>query len=81
MKQRREILNNWRIAIVGGGPGGLFTAWRLREQARSPCAITIFEATPRLGGKVQTRRFAHSGVPYEAGAAELYDSRSWGKTL
>jgi protoporphyrinogen oxidase len=73
MKQRREILNNWRIAIVGGGPGGLFTAWRLREQARSPCAITIFEATPRLGGKVQTRRFAHSGVPYEAGAAELYD--------
>jgi len=68
-----EILKTWRIAIVGGGPGGLFTAWRLREQVRSPCMITIFEATPRLGGKVQTRRFAHAGVPYEAGAAELYD--------
>jgi protoporphyrinogen oxidase len=66
-------LNDWRIAIVGGGPGGLFTAWRLREQARSPCAITIFEATPRLGGKVQTRRFSAPGVTYEAGAAELYD--------
>ncbi len=51
----------------------MFTAWRLREQARSPCAITIFEATPRLGGKVQTRRFSHPGVTYEAGAAELYD--------
>jgi len=66
-------LNNWRIAIVGGGPGGLFTAWRLREQARSSCEITVFEATPRLGGKVQTRRFSSAGIPYEAGAAELYD--------
>jgi hypothetical protein len=66
-------LKDWQIAIVGGGPGGLFTAWRLRAQAQAPCEITIFEATPRLGGKVQTRRFSTPGVTYEAGAAELYD--------
>lgn len=62
-----------QIAIVGGGPGGLFTAWHLEQLAACPLAITIFEATNRLGGKVITPRFAAAAVHYEAGAAELYD--------
>ena len=66
-------MNDCQIAIVGGGPGGLFTAWRLQEYLRSSCAITIFEASPRLGGKVRTLRFSNPGVTYESGAAELYD--------
>jgi len=62
-----------RIAIVGGGPGGLFTAWHLERLAAAPVEITIFEATGRLGGKVFTPTFTAAPVSYEAGAAEFYD--------
>jgi protoporphyrinogen oxidase len=62
-----------RVAIVGGGPGGLFTAWHLEQMAAAPLSLTIFEATSRLGGKVCTASFAAADVRYEAGAAELYD--------
>lgn len=62
-----------RIAIVGGGPGGLFTAWRIEEIASGPLSITIFEAADRLGGKLCTPSFSRAAIRYEAGAAELYD--------
>jgi protoporphyrinogen oxidase/SAM-dependent methyltransferase len=61
-----------RIAIVGGGPGGLFTALLLRQKCADQPEITLFEATARLGGKVLTKRFGAVPVLYEAGAAELY---------
>lgn len=61
-----------RIAIIGGGPAGLMTAYLLKRRAVQ-AGITLFEATPRLGGKIVTARFDHAPVPYEAGAAELYD--------
>ena len=63
----------WHIGIVGGGPGGLLTARMLESQAAIPPSITIFEASPRIGGKVLTARFDALPVAYEAGAAELYD--------
>ncbi|MFM7207077.1 MAG: flavin monoamine oxidase family protein [Planctomycetaceae bacterium] len=62
-----------RIAIVGGGPGGLLTAYFLLRFASRPIRITLFEAGRRLGGKVLTPSFATAAVRYEAGAAELYD--------
>jgi monoamine oxidase len=62
-----------RVAIVGGGPGGLFTAWHLERLAATPVSLTILEASHRLGGKVCTASFAAAPVSYEAGAAELYD--------
>ena len=62
-----------KIAIIGGGPGGLMTAHLLNERAKRPCEITIFEASHRLGGKVRTGTFSAAPVAYEAGAAELYD--------
>ena len=34
---------------------------------------TIFEASPRLGGKVLTRSFGSAAALFEAGVAELYD--------
>lgn len=61
------------IAVVGGGPGGLLTAFLLQRQARRPLRITIFEAGCRLGGKILTPSFAAAPVRYEAGAAEFYD--------
>ncbi len=59
------------VAVIGGGPGGLLTAYFLQHVYRAPVDVTIFEASDRLGGKVITR--AIGSAPYEAGAAELYD--------
>lgn len=61
------------IGIVGGGPGGLMTAWHLDNKCPDLVNVTILEASSRLGGKLLTRRFAESAVPYEAGVAEIYD--------
>jgi phytoene dehydrogenase-like protein len=62
-----------RVGIVGGGPGGLFTAWHLERLASAPLEITIFEQAERLGGKLLSPSFAAAPVRYEAGAAEFYD--------
>lgn len=50
-------LNKKRIAIIGGGPGGLMVAYRLEKRAGFPCKITLFEICHRLGGKVLTCQF------------------------
>ncbi|MFN9878065.1 MAG: flavin monoamine oxidase family protein [Planctomycetota bacterium] len=62
-----------RIGIIGGGPGGLMTAYCLQHAAAAPYQLTIMEASERLGGKVLTSRFGKCPVTYEAGAAEFYD--------
>jgi monoamine oxidase len=70
---RSPAEQNPRVAIVGGGPGGLLTAYFLERVAARPISTTIFEARERLGGKVLTPTFSRAPVSYEAGAAELYD--------
>ncbi|HEY8261754.1 MAG TPA: FAD-dependent oxidoreductase [Methylosinus sp.] len=66
-----------RVAIIGGGPGGLFTARHLAGKAGDACEIIIFEASERPGGKIVTGQFSGVG-PYEAGVAEIYDYSSRG---
>jgi protoporphyrinogen oxidase/SAM-dependent methyltransferase len=61
------------LAIVGGGPGGLMTAWYLRKKLGPLCKVTIFEATERLGGKILSKKFESAPALYEAGVAEIYD--------
>jgi monoamine oxidase/SAM-dependent methyltransferase len=61
------------LAIVGGGPGGLMSAWYLKRKLGDLCRVTIFEASDRLGGKVLTRKFDSAPAMYEAGVAEIYD--------
>lgn len=61
------------VAIIGGGPGGLMTAYLLERKYKGSCQTTLFEATDRVGGKVMTRRFDSAPVIYEAGVAEVYD--------
>src|SRR5688500_12798073 len=67
------------VAIVGGGPGGLFTARLLADTCGDLCDTTIFEASDRLGGKIITRSFKTAPVFYEAGTAELYDYSRFGE--
>ena len=61
------------LAIVGGGPGGLMSAWYLKKKLGEQCRVTIFEASDRLGGKIVTRKFDSAPAMYEAGVAEIYD--------
>jgi protoporphyrinogen oxidase/SAM-dependent methyltransferase len=61
------------LAIVGGGPGGLMSAWYLKRKLGELCRVTIFEASDRLGGKVLTGKFDSAPAIYEAGVAEIYD--------
>ena len=42
------------LAIVGGGPGGLMSAWYLKKKLGDLCRITIYEASDRVGGKIVT---------------------------
>ena len=61
------------LAIVGGGPGGLMSAWYLRKKLGDNCRVTIYEASDRVGGKIVTRKFDSAPAMYEAGVAEIYD--------
>lgn len=49
------------------------TAYFLQKLAPAPLAVTLLEQSSRLGGKILTRQFHSQAVPYEAGAAEIYD--------
>jgi monoamine oxidase len=61
-----------RIAIIGGGPGGLMTARLLERKFGPSCRVTLLEASHRLGGKIQTGQFEAAPVMYETGVAECY---------
>ena len=69
----RSISRLPQIGIVGGGPGGLMTAYLLQKYVNRPIDITIFEMSDRLGGKILTPGFETTPLQYEAGAAEFYD--------
>lgn len=71
-EQHGEPQGKKRVAIIGGGPGGLFSAWHLEAKAGDACEITIYESSERVGGKIITGQMAGIG-PYEAGVAEIYD--------
>src|SRR3954468_14170869 len=60
------------LAIVGGGPGGLMSAWYLRKKLGQLCRVTIYEASDRLGGKILTRKFDSAPATFEAGLAQIY---------
>ncbi len=49
-----QKLPHKRIAIIGGGITGLAAAWQLRQSAPE-AQVTLHEATPTLGGLIQTR--------------------------
>src|SRR6059036_2777737 len=61
------------LAIVGGGPGGLMSAWYLKRKLGELCRVTIYEASDRVGGKIVSRKFDSAPAMYEAGVAEIYD--------
>ena len=75
----RTVPRSCRVAILGGGPGGLMTAYQMQQRCSVPFEATIYEASSRLGGKILTKQFESAPVAYEAGAAELYDYSQTGE--
>ncbi|NYF78131.1 protoporphyrinogen oxidase [Granulicella arctica] len=67
-----------RIAIIGGGIAGLTAAWEL---ARSgvPVEVTLFEASGRLGGIVETVR--EQGFTIECGPDGWVTEKPWARQL
>ncbi len=62
-------LSRRHVVVVGGGITGLSAAFELRR-APDPPAVTVLEASERLGGKILTTPFA--GLPaVDAGADSL----------
>ncbi|HYA86939.1 MAG TPA: FAD-dependent oxidoreductase [Nitrospirota bacterium] len=39
-----------KIAVIGGGPGGLSAAWQLGLKGHS---VDLYEASPKIGGKIE----------------------------
>jgi protoporphyrinogen oxidase len=63
-----------KIAIIGGGISGLYTAFRLLQHNRSN-EVHIYESSDRLGGRIHTIYSAHgTQVAYEAGAGRFSKS-------
>ena len=53
-----------KVAVVGGGPGGLSAAWQLRLKGHD---VTVYEADSHLGGKL------YQAIPTERLPAEILD--------
>jgi protoporphyrinogen/coproporphyrinogen III oxidase len=70
-----------RIAIIGGGVAGLAAAYELARQARNGAAVQVvlFEASPRLGGIVETVR--EGGFVMECGPDAWVTEKPWAREL
>jgi oxygen-dependent protoporphyrinogen oxidase len=64
------------VAVIGGGIAGLAAAFFLRD---APVTVTVFEGSPRLGGKLAVSEVA--GVAVDEGAEALLARRPEGTAL
>jgi NADPH-dependent glutamate synthase beta subunit-like oxidoreductase/glutamate synthase domain-containing protein 3/Pyruvate/2-oxoacid:ferredoxin oxidoreductase delta subunit len=60
-------LSGKRIAVIGGGPAGISTAWQLRRMGHE---AVVFDTAPTLGGKIAAV-IPHSRIPADVVAKEL----------
>ncbi len=65
-----------RIVVIGGGIAGVTAAWEL---ARAGADFTLFEASGRLGGIVETVREA--GFVIECGPDAWVTEKPWARAL
>ncbi len=70
-----------RIAIVGGGIAGVTAAWQLAQldRAQGGLETTLFEASPRLGGTVET--VYQDGFVVECGPDGWVTEKPWAREL
>jgi len=70
-----------RIAIIGGGIAGVTAAWQLGRLAAdgAEVEVTVFEASSRLGGIVETVR--SGGFVVECGPDAWVTEKPWARAL
>lgn len=70
-----------QIAVVGGGIAGLSAAYALQKAAvnGAPVGFTLFEASPRLGGLMETTR--RDGFTVEGGPDGWVSEKPWAREL
>lgn len=68
-----------RIAIVGGGISGLTAAYTLHRDYPDACELTLFEASQRLGGIIETVR--SDGFTIECGPDSWVTEKPWAEQL
>lgn len=68
-----------RIAIVGGGISGLTAAYILQRDHAGSCEFTLFEATSRFGGIVETVH--RDGFTIECGPDSWVTEKPWAEQL
>src|SRR5438105_6583212 len=81
-RDRREGRSRVKLAIVGGGIAGLAAAHRACELARErglDLELSLFEASDRLGGTIQTER--RDGFLVECGADSFLSEKPWALEL
>ncbi|MGB7188610.1 MAG: protoporphyrinogen oxidase [Acidobacteriaceae bacterium] len=66
-----------RIAIIGGGLSGLSAAYQLARDSQAE--FTLFEASPRLGGVIETIR--RDGFIVECGPDSWVTEKPWTREL
>jgi monoamine oxidase len=66
--------DNFDIVIVGGGAAGIGAARRL---ARAHCSTLLLEASPRLGGRAWTERFAGLDLDLGCGWFHSAERNDW----
>ena len=60
-------LSGHKVAVIGGGPGGLSVAWQLRQRGHE---AILFDLEKKLGGKISTL-IPRSRIPDDVVEAEL----------
>ncbi|TVM36604.1 FAD-dependent oxidoreductase [Oceanidesulfovibrio marinus] len=60
-------LNGKRVAVIGGGPGGISAAWQLRLKGFD---VVVYDMEEKLGGKIASA-IPESRIPKEVVEAEI----------
>ncbi len=70
-----------RVAVIGGGLSGTTAAWQLARDGQ--CEFVLYEASPRLGGIVETERIQTNDGEFiiECGPDAWITEKPWAREL
>jgi monoamine oxidase len=67
-EERDERSNLRKVAVIGGGIAGLYTAWRILQDSSTPCRVAVYESLDRTGGRLLSKEIPDLPFRAELGA-------------